>query len=473
VHYIAFIAIISHENMHLNAGGDDMYDLTLQIYWAGNWHDAMILSFDSPEKGFESRCNFGYQQTYLFENYEDIGTPFAKAVSARFPLDWDGRRSNAPAFLHDVAPAGAAKRFLLAHIGKDKPADVSADLYLLARSTPAPIGNMRVKASAEAVDQREPIGFERQDVISRNNRFLEYAYEQGAAIGGATGAGGEAPKLLLAQNKAGLLYPDAVLGDADVTQHWFVKFARNKGLETDQVILRSEYHYYRALQSLGIETVAVEGLALEEATKPSLWMQRFDRQVTDQGVERFAVESIYSLANITTPGSALDHMDVIRLLAGLWREAGQADQIPDLVADYLRRDLINKILGNSDNHGRNTAIIRDDASFRLAPIYDLAPMVMDDEGVTRTTKWPKELERAGDVDWRGVCRTLADIADPDDPLAALSDVQDSFERLREDATRLMALPDILSASGLPGQTMNHPQIALKNLEQRLKEWGLK
>jgi serine/threonine-protein kinase HipA len=55
----------------------------------------------------------------------------------------------------------------------------------------------------------------------------------------------------------------------------------------------------------------------------------------------------------------------------------------------------------------------------------------------------------------------------------LSDVQDSFERLREDANRLMALPDILSASGLPGQTMNHPQIALKNLEQRLKEWGLK
>ncbi|MNP68915.1 hypothetical protein D3C76_1649390 [compost metagenome] len=100
-------------------------------------------------------------------------------------------------------------------------------------------------------------------------------------------------------------------------------------------------------------------------------------------------------------------------------------------------------------------------------------MVMDDEGVTRTTKWPKELERAGDVDWRGVCRTLADIADPDDPLAGLSDVQDTFERLREDANRLMALPDILSASGLPGLTMNHPQIALKNLGQRLKEWGLK
>lgn len=450
-----------------------MYNLTVQIFMTGKWHDAMILGFENPEKGFESRCNFGYETSYLVENIEDIGTPFSKAVSARFPLDWEGKRSNAPAFVHDIAPAGAAKKFLLSHIGPAKPADISADLYLLAKSTSAPIGNMRIKESAEAVDQREPIGFKREDVINRDNRFLEYAYEQGAAIGGATGAGGEAPKLLLAQGNDANLYPDAVLEDADVAQHWFVKFSRNKGNRNDQDILRSEYHYYKALQTLGIETVAGDGLALEESTKPSLWMQRFDRQVTPEGVERFAVESIYSLAQITTPGSAMDHMEVIRLLAGLWRDAGQADQIPNLVADYLRRDLINKILGNSDNHGHNTAIMRGTASFRLAPIYDLAPMVMDDEGVTRTTKWPKELERAGDVNWRGVCQALADIADPNDPLAALSDWTGSFERLREDAKRLLALPDILNASGLPDTTMNHPQIALKNLEQRLKGWDLK
>ena len=450
-----------------------MYDLTLQIYKDGQWHDGMVLCFDSPEKGFESRCSFGYEHSYLFENYENIGSPFASAVSARFPLDWEGRRSNTPAFVYDIAPAGAAKRFLLARLGRDKPADISADLYLLAKCTPAPIGNMRIKESAEALDQHEPIGFKREDVISRDNRFLEYAYEQGAAIGGATGAGGEAPKLLLAQGHDGNLYPDAVLNDTDVTQHWFVKFSRNKGNRNDQDILRSEYHYYRALQKLGIETVAEQGLALEEATKPSLWMQRFDRQVTSEGVKRFAVESIYSLAQVTTPGSSMDHMEVIRLLAGFWRDAGQTDQIPNLVSDYLRRDLLNKILGNSDNHGRNTAIIRDTASFRLAPIYDLAPMVMDDEGVTRTTKWPKELERAGDVDWRGVCRALSDITDPNDPLAALSDAPESFERLREDARRLAGLPDILTASGLPNATMNHPRIALKNLEQRLKEWDLK
>jgi hypothetical protein len=37
-------------------------------------------------------------------------------------------------------------------------------------------------------------------------------------------------------------------------------------------------------------------------------------------------------------------------------------------------------------------------------------MVMDDEGVTRTTKWPKGLEVAGEVKWREVCDSLAQLA---------------------------------------------------------------
>ena len=441
-----------------------MVSLTLQLYTEGKWQDAMLLTFDTPQSGFESRCNFGYDQRYLVNHLDELATPFATSVSARFPLQWEGGRSrNAPAFVHDIAPAGAAKRFLMARIGREKPDDISADLFLLMRSTPAPIGHMRIKESVEALDGQRPLGFERQEVIQRDNRFLEYAYEQGAAIGGATGAGGEAPKLLLTENQDGLLFPDAILNDAQVKQHWFVKFARNKGTQTDQDILRSEYHYYKALQTLGIETVAASGLALEEASKPSVWMQRFDRSVTAQGVERYAVESIYSLGGITVPGSAMGHREVVQLLADFWRKAGQSDAVPALVADYLRRDLLNKILGNSDNHGRNISIIREANAVRLAPIYALAPMVMDDEGITRSTKWPRELERAGEVDWRGVCNSLGDLVDS----KAL------FDGLRETAQQLSALPEILSASGLPAVTMNHPGIALKNLPYRLREWGLK
>lgn len=426
----------------------------------------MTLDFAEPQNGFDSPCRFGYESDYLVSHYEQIETLFAKAVSARVPLNWEqGALKQAPAFLYDIAPAGDAKRFLMARIGQEKPDGIREDLFLLARSTPAPVGHMRIKESLQAEDGRRAIGFERKEVVERDNRFLEYAYEEGAAIGGATGAGGEAPKLLLAQSREGLLYPDAVLADEQVSQHWFIKFSRNKGLQRDQDILRSEYHYYKALQALGIDTIAAEGLALEDADgiKPSLWMHRFDRNVSAQGVERFAVESIFSLSGIAVATAGMSHLDALDKLVGLWNAASQCDQVADLVAEYLRRDLLNKILGNSDNHGRNTSIIRAGDSLRLAPIYDLAPMLMDDEGISRSTKWPRTLELAGDVDWRGVCDALSSFVDP----------ERAFERLRQDAEHLRALPDILVASGLPEVTLNHPLIGLRDLDQRLKNWGLR
>ncbi|MET4712968.1 serine/threonine-protein kinase HipA [Pseudomonas sp. PvP125] len=463
MHYIA-VTLCNLPGRCTKLQMENTYLLMLQIFTDGHWRDAMVLEFSEPQKGLEGACRFHYRQDYLVDNIEAIQQPFSRSVSARFPLTWDvAGLSSAPAFLHDIVPSGAARRSLMKRIGHEKPQDLNADLFLLWRSTPAPIGNMRIKESVQALDGEVPVGFPRHEVVARDNSFLEYAYEQGAAIGGATGAGGEAPKLLMTQGRDGLLYPDAVLNDDEVTQHWFIKFARNQATQHDQVILRSEYHYYKALQALGINTVAADGLALEEATKPSLWMHRFDRRVGKNGVERLAVESIYSLAGVTTPGSYMDHLEVINLLVEQWRAVGQHSQIAELVAEYLRRDLLNKVLGNSDNHGRNTSIIRERDALRLAPIYDLAPMVMDDEGVTRTTKWPKPLEVAGDINWRGVCDALGDILDPE--LA--------FERLRQDAEQLRALPDMLAAGGLPAVTLNHPSIPLGKLDLRLKQWGLR
>ena len=437
-----------------------MYNLTVQIYGDGIWEDAMTLSFDDPAKGFLGPCRFAYKAAYVLDAYPNS---FSQGVSARLPVDFETfSLCEAPAFLHDIAPSGAARRFLITQLGRQKPEGLSDDLYLLGRSTPAPIGNLRVKESVAVLEEGEAMGFTRADVITRDQHFLEYAYEQGAAIGGATGAGGEAPKLLMTQGLDGLLYPDAVLADEQANEHWFIKLARNQALNNDQDILRSEYLYYRALQALGIDTVATEDMALEEANKPSLWMRRFDRLITDGSVERLAVESIYSLAGVTVPGSRMDHLEVITLLSGLWSQAGQQAQIPDLVAEYLRRDLINQMLGNSDNHGRNTAIIRSPGGYRLAPAYDLAPMVMHAEGVTRTTKWSKTIERAGVVNWRAACEALVGIVDP----------QQAFERLRQDAQPLGALPDILRDSGLPESTFNHPAIALGKLDQRLTAWGL-
>jgi len=173
--------------------------------------------------------------------------------------------------------------------------------------------------------------------------------------------------------------------------------------------------------------------------------------------------SIYSLAGLVGHGQGMRHTEVLGILAELWRATGQEASIPELVADYLRRDLLNRILGNTDNHGRTLSVLRTDAGVRLAPIHDLAPKVMDDEGIARTTKWPGRMEVAGDVDWRLVCASLKPLLDPE---AALM-------RLRADAEQLRALPDLLSAGGLPEATLNHPRIHLRHLDRRLQEWGLR
>jgi serine/threonine-protein kinase HipA len=203
-------------------------------------------------------------------------------------------------------------------------------------------------------------------------------------------------------------------------------------------------------------------MSLEEARKPSLWMKRFDRRIDAQGISRLAVESVYSLAGITRPGSYMTHVGAVQALASAWSANDQQSEVPALVSEYIRRDLLNQILGNSDNHGRNTAILRDEQRLDLAPIYDLAPMVMDEEGVTRTTKWPEQIERAGEVDWVAACEALKQWANPETLLAGL----------KADAQRFLALPDLLSDIGLPQATFKHPRIALNRLDATLKRWGL-
>lgn len=442
-----------------------MNTLTIQLYVENQWRDAAQLSFASTQQGLQAGCTLGYMSTYLVDCLDKEHTRLAWSLSANLPLSWDAY-SHAPvwAALQDIIPAGAARRFLEQRYGRLRPADMAMDVFLLSHCTPAPIGHLRIKEAFELLASAPALGFSREDVVRRDNRFLEYAYEQGAAIGGATGAGGEAPKLLLTEAADGLLYPDASLADELAVAHWFIKFPRNKANTTDQDILRSEYCYYRAIDQLGFLTVDQTGLALEEMSKPSLWMRRFDRRVEGLQVQRSAVESIYSLLEVTAPGSYLQHVDVLKRLVSLWRVEQQETAVADLVLEYLRRDLLNQVLGNSDNHGRNTSIIRSEHAIHLAPIYDLAPMVMDDEGVTRTTKWPQAAERGGEVDWFAVCQLVSELADlPQEWL---------YQQLRDTAQQLLALPDLLQDLDLPERTWQHPRIPLRRLRQQFIAWGL-
>jgi serine/threonine-protein kinase HipA len=191
-------------------------------------------------------------------------------------------------------------------------------------------------------------------------------------------------------------------------------------------------------------------------------MHRFDREVTAEGVGRIAVESMYSLSGVSEPGSYIVHSEVLKNLIRLWQSIGQGEQVGDLVFEYVQRDLLNQLFGNSDNHGRNMSILRSESGVKLAPIYDLASMVMDEEGVTGTATWPRHIELSGEVNWRAACAEMSEWVNPDE----------LFERLRTAAQSLLALPDLLSDEGLPVATMNHPRIALHDLPKRLGKWEL-
>jgi serine/threonine-protein kinase HipA len=63
---------------------------------------------------------------------------------------------------------------------------------------------------------------------------------------------------------------------------------------------------------------------------------------------------------------------------------------PD-IKEFVFRDFLNVVLGNTDNHGRNTALIKySEDQVEISPLFDFAPMVLDDAAIARVSKWKEE-----------------------------------------------------------------------------------
>jgi serine/threonine-protein kinase HipA len=96
---------------------------------------------------------------------------------------------------------------------------------------------------------------------------------------------------------------------------------------------------------------------------------------------------------------------------------------------------------------------------QLAPVYDFAPMKMDIEGITRTTKW-KTFDHGGEVDWKSVLGIFGE----DEPFLRAG--------LQALAEKLRRLPELLGDLGLPDETLNFPGLGLARTEEKLQRWGL-
>src|SRR3546814_15185887 len=76
------------------------------------------------------------------------------------------------------------------------------------------------------------------------------------------------------------------------------------------------------------------------------------------------------------------------------------------VAECLCRDAFNRALRNPDNHLRNNSVQRlPDGTVQLTPLYDIGPMYMDPELITRTCHWRGEDQRVVDA-WPEIIERL-------------------------------------------------------------------
>lgn len=437
---------------------NNMLNYTLQIYIDGMWQDAANIKVHESDSVVEQTT--AYRLEYAVEHLNEVG---ASACSINCPVELAETFRQRPWFgyLEDILPAGAGCRWWVKQLGIADLPIYEQKLALLKHAVIAPVGNLRIKECVEEASKNiERVYFSTEEVASKNNDFLTYAQQLGAASGGATGAGGEAPKLLLSQDHDDRIWIDTLqTDDVQGCIKYLVKFPRGKATDIDKDILRAEYHFYQELHAIGVETIDTEHMQLIESEHgPSLWLPRFDIESNNGQRAQHGLESIYSL--MKKAEGSLRHQDVFNCLSKVLNCRSEEDH-NQFAIEYLWRDLLNIAFSNTDNHGRNMSVIKRGQDIELAPVYDFAPMKFDPEVITRSTTWGQPLEVGGEYDFPQIVASLDGIS----PTIVL-------EALKQKATSLTGLYERLRARGAPLSILDAPSARYRTLDKQLQNWGI-
>ncbi|TEW52179.1 type II toxin-antitoxin system HipA family toxin [Psychromonas algicola] len=450
---------------------ENLNELTVQAFIDNAWKDIAKIIFPKNTDYTFDATEVHYESDYATQN---LFADDHHAVSINHPVQLffdDGGQQGWLKFIDDIIPSGSSRKYWLTQIDTEGMSANQQKFVLLAYGAISPIGNLRIKESIEAVTKVPTQYFEVSEVANRGADFLSYAQTRGAAAGGATGAGGEAPKLLLRRSKNDAVWIDTYQENTNINDmYYLVKFPRGNRSGIDDAVLVAEYHYYHELTDMGFSTIPVADMKLEEGDNHhSLWLPRFDITTQADGTtKRYAMESVYSMLK-KPPGTILDHGETIRELIALITESNTVKEkdllfdVEAFIIEWVRRDLLNIAFGNSDNHGRNTSFYRDEKGIRLTPIYDFAPMKADPEGIPRTTKWAApDLELGGDFNFINIAHSLSDLIDP----------EVLMNELKVTARQLVGLKQRLIDRGVPEQIINMPIFGFDFLDQKLQRWEL-
>ena len=425
---------------------------TLQIYQEDEWLDCAIVEIVGQQQtGWQAAT----RTSYLFEyaiSYMNLSD--GHALAYHLPVNVQNTlQSTWPAFLMDLLPQGYGRKELLRQLNFSENTQEQADWALLKAGAGNPIGNLRIKEAYEWLQGQFPVqqnhGFSLDQVVERQEKFIESLASYGLFIAGSSGIQGEWPKLLLTQGHDDLFYLDHTLTDHQVKQHWLVKFSRGSDQNLDKILMH-EALYMKIAQYLGLRVH--QELELHGKT---LFIPRFDRKVIEGKVERIAQESIASLGGKAGFGVRMTHNQICSLLMQCCTEPKQE------IFEYLKRDLANVALGNKDNHTRNTAIQRfNNGIIQLTPLFDFAPMWLHPDGIARTTRWERD-DHGGMPIWHSVIEQIAEstMIDPKEIKAVLIEQLPLYQGLLEHMQYLQLAPEILENS----------QYRIDNICQQLEE----
>lgn len=139
-------------------------------------------------------------------------------------------------------------------------------------------------------------------------------------------------------------------------------------------------HFATRLMALGIDHPVAGTCVLGEGDLQGLLVQRYDRRIEGTSVHRIHQEDFCQALGLGerlkyerngVPPRVFSAETVGRLLDKT-RLPGQARQ------SFFEITVANLLLGNSDNHGKNHALLYNSAKPDLAPAYDIDPVLLDD-----------------------------------------------------------------------------------------------
>ncbi len=352
--------------------------MDLEIHRDGAWQACASLEPTGVDQTTHGAVRVQYDTAYALAN---LGATDFRALSVRAPVNLASPEFPAwPSILVDLLPQGAARRRLEKAAGHDL-----GPWELLARGAVNPVGNLRVRPARHAAFAPHA-GFALDEMAARGDAFMDYAAEIGATVAGATDTQGEAPKFWVVEDMNGRWHPDSGNLPFPLRRHALLKFPVPEAGPRAGFILRHEARYQRVAAQCGLRVTTELPTELPGAPDGAVLLPRFDRRREGGREVRLGVESMYSICGVVDSArTPIRHDNVLIELAK------HVTDFPTGFIEYVRRDLFNLALGNRDNHGRNTALLKEvDGTMALAPLFDFGPSFLDARAIVRAIRWDGE-----------------------------------------------------------------------------------